>query len=62
MSIYASRWYEVRYTVPGDTETRKIAKATRYPDRLLKKFKELNPSAVVQGVYDQATGTPIAVV
>lgn len=57
--MYAQRFYKIKYTVPGDTVPREMVKAWYDPNAYKARFLKVNPSAIVEGVYDQATGTEV---
>jgi hypothetical protein len=53
--MYAQRFYTIRYTVPGDDSVRQQTKAWYDPHAFKARFVKVNPGAIVEGVYDQAT-------
>lgn len=47
-----ARTYVIEYVVPSDSEIRRKEGRYRFPERMLNKFKELNPKATVLRMYD----------
>lgn len=57
--MYAQRIYKIRYTAPGESTLREQARAWFDPKAYRDRFQKANPTAVIEGVYDQATDTKI---